>query len=272
MDRWLGLMIGNSRLHWAYVQEETSGTAIQRIWDTSHMSEENKIDSEPRQVSELYCMSSLKALLPLELKDLLADQPPIPLKIASVVPSQTPYWRTYPDSQIITLKDIPLTNLYSTLGIDRALAILGAWKDAQTSALVIDGGTALTLTGVNANGQLIGGAILPGLGLQMRSLHDQTAALPKTLFENEPHRWQRNTPDAIRSGVWYGLLAGVQGFINDWLRQYPNSTITFTGGDGKRLWQRTKEAIASQWPGTNVIYDPQIIFKGMIPNIIKYHS
>ena len=151
------------------------------------------------------------------------------------------------------------------MGIDRALALVGAWSEHQTSALVIDGGTAWTITGVDADGQFIGGAIVPGLRVQMRSLHQQTAALPKILLEEgEPiARWQTNTPDSIRSGVWYSLLAGIESFVWDWLHQYPDSAIVFTGGDGKRLWCAMREAIASQWPHTKVFYDPQIIFKGM---------
>ena len=256
MDRWLGLMIGNSRLHWAYYRSVDSEQRILQTWDSPHL----------RAVETSGSGHSVKPWtqeLPPELSHVLAESPPLPLRIASVVPDQTQYWSRYPNIRWITLKDIPLENLYATLGIDRALAALGAWHHHRTSVLVIDGGTALTLTGVGTNGALIGGAIMPGLRLQLRSLHHHTAALPDTALAQFPlSRWQTNTTDAIRSGVWHSLVAGVESFIEDWLATYPHSTIVFTGGDGQRLWKGRMDAIASQESATS-IYDPHVIFKGM---------
>lgn len=275
MDRWLGLMIGNSRLHWAYCSQDDSERLIQQTWDCQHLVKA-PIPTGQRRVTLLSVpLTDPLHSLPPKLRGLLTEQPPIPLLVASVVPDQTQYWQTYANIKLITLKDMPLANLYPTLGIDRALAVLGVWHNHQTSALVIDGGTALTLTGVDTDGRLIGGAILPGLGVQLRSLHQQTAALPDTSTDTALAglsllpRWQTNTTDAIRSGVWYSLLAGVQDFIRDWLSQYPDSDIVFTGGDGGRLWDALKGVIhakhrqTSASPPSRILYDPHVIFKGM---------
>jgi type III pantothenate kinase len=70
----------------------------------------------------------------------------LPLYLASVVPSQTALWQTYPDVHIITLDQVPLQGVYPTLGIDRALALWGAGETWGWPMLVIDAGTALTLT------------------------------------------------------------------------------------------------------------------------------
>ena len=86
--------------------------------------------------------------------------------LASVVPSQTALWQIYPNVHIINLDQIPLQGVYPTLGIDRALALWGAGKTWGFPMLVIDAGTAMTFTGADANQCLVGGAILPGLGLQ----------------------------------------------------------------------------------------------------------
>ena len=72
--------------------------------------------------------------------------------------------------EFIGLEDIPLEGLYPSLGVDRALALWGAGATWGFPCLVIDGGTALTLTGGNGDGFLVGGAILPGLRLQLQSL------------------------------------------------------------------------------------------------------
>ncbi|MEM9220258.1 MAG: pantothenate kinase [Cyanobacteria bacterium P01_F01_bin.150] len=268
MCRWLGLMIGNSRLHWAYCLQGNSEMHIQQTWDSPHLDVEVILDLQQTNNSSSAYLS-LANDLPLALRHLLTAQQTIPLLMASVVPDQAQLWLRYPEIRAIALADIPLKNLYPTLGIDRALALLGAWQSHwqshQTSSLVIDGGTALTVTGVDADGQLIGGAILPGLGLQLRSLHQHTASLPDIALNTfpSPPRWQTNTADAIASGVWYSLLAGIQDFIRDWLCQYPCSTIVFTGGDGEKLWSATKGAIALSHPNSTIIYDPHLIFKGM---------
>jgi len=67
--------------------------------------------------------------------------------------SQTALWQTYPDVHVITLNQVP--PVYPTLGIDRALALWGAGETWGWPMLVIDAGTALTLTGADADHCLV---------------------------------------------------------------------------------------------------------------------
>ncbi len=168
---WLALVIGNSRLHWGYFRDKH----LENTWDTEHLSQ------------------SIGLRIPSEF--LLPHIPQnLPLIVASVVPSQTKLWQSYPSINFLTLEAIPLKNLYSTMGIDRALGILGAGKRDHFPCLLIDAGTALTLTGVDPYDTFQGGAILPGLKLQFESLSTQTAALPRlSLPKKLPKRWAINT-------------------------------------------------------------------------------
>jgi type III pantothenate kinase len=126
---------------------------------------------------------------------------------------------------------------------------------------VIDAGTALTFTGVNQQQQLIGGAILPGLKLQLQSLGNQTAALPQIqLPQSLPIRWSTNTPQAIASGVIYTVLAGLHNFITDWYHQFPDSQIIFTGGDSSFLLQSLQKLFPAM--ATKINIDPNLIFWG----------
>jgi type III pantothenate kinase len=225
--KWLGLMIGNSHLHWAYFEQDI----LIKTWQTNHHS----------------------------ITDFLSN---IPLYLASVVPKQTELFLDYPNLKLLKLTDIPIKNLYPTLGIDRALAVLGSGENYGFPSLVIDGGTALTLTGVNQNKELIGGAILPGLGLQFQSLAIKTAALPRlNLPKTLPTRWAMNTQDAIASGIIYTLLTGIMGFIEDWLKQFPDSKIIFTGGDGEKLLGYLNELYPELTKSFK--FDPNLIFWGM---------
>ena len=258
-DRWLALSIGNSRLHWA----EFNGNDLQQTWDTPHLSAADVHELIATQFVE----RSTASLSPLSDSDTL-----ISLWIASVVPQQGQLWQEYAAAHFITLEQIPLAGLYLTLGIDRALAILGVIAIVGSPVLVIDAGTALTFTGADGK-QLIGGAILPGLGLQFQSLQQSTAALPNALptalpaSEERvappllPPRWALNTADAIASGIIYTLLAGLQAFVNDWWQQFPASPVLLTGGDCDRLYAyltATMPAMANK-----LTVEPHLIFWGM---------
>lgn len=272
---WLALMIGNSNLHWAWFQN----ALLRQSWDTPHLSAE-EVDCLIQHSFDFRscCMDcrdtwgkeiNFSFDRPLLAPDPLASMPffPMPLWIASVVPAQTQLWQGYAGTRLLALTDIPLQGVYSTLGIDRALALWGAANTLGLPTLVIDAGTALTFTGADAAGQLVGGAILPGLGLQIRSLTQHTTALPQIddqwdrLVGTVLPRWATNTPDAMLSGVLYTLLAGVVNFVEAWLQAYPNSTIAITGGDSNLLFRYCQH----QYPeriGT-MKRDPQLIFLGM---------
>ncbi|MEH1797688.1 pantothenate kinase [Nostoc sp.] len=233
---WLALEIGNSRLHWALFIGETLYSA----WDTDyfpqsviqHLAECQTLDDLLLAISSPHQQSNFLTNTP----PLCAfvSLPPYSLLLASVVPSQTAIWQSYPNIHVITLDQIPLTGVYPTLGIDRALALWGAGKTWGFPILVIDAGTALTFTAADANESLVGGAILPGLGLQFTTLGQKTGQLPLVEMQNLPSlpaRFALNTTEAIQSGVIYTILAGIKDFIEVWLQLFPNGKIVIKGGD-----------------------------------------
>jgi type III pantothenate kinase len=252
----LGLMIGNSRYHWAWFHN----SQLQGSWDTPYLSAE--------KIAALLSGVSISDFFPLLAKNFPTDlsSPEIdnsPIYLASVVPAQTEIWLKYPQVRPIGLGDLPLANLYSNLGIDRALAVLGAGRVYGNPVLVIDGGTALTFTGVDGSQNLVGGAIIPGLKLQLRSLDLGTAALsPLDLPAALPSRWSRDTQGAIASGVLYTTIAGIYDFMSDWWRQFPDSHTIFTGGDGETIFRYLSDRVhTSQRHYLN--YDRDVLFKGI---------
>jgi len=250
-SHWLALMIGNSRLHWAWFVEE----ALQFAWDTEYL-----------PVSVVQNLASCQNIADFS-REILApgtinmrSLPPIYL--ASVVPQATVIWRTYPNLREITLDQVPLQEVYPTLGIDRALAVWGAGAIWGFPALVIDAGTALTLTGANGDRTLVGGAIIPGVRLQLRSLGERTAALPLVdTTKSLPSRWALNTPESILSGVIYTLIAGIKDFVDAWWQKFPESCVAMTGGDRALLLN----CLQSEHPDitAKIIPAPHLIFQGM---------
>lgn len=250
---WLALMIGNSRLHWAFF----IGEKLCYAWDTQHLPA-----SVVQQLANCRTLDNFPLELPLNLIQDVNIGSCLPLYLASVVPSQTAIWQTYPHVHIITLDQVQLRGIYPTLGIDRALALWGAGETWGLPALVIDAGTAITLTGVDSNNCLFGGAILPGVKLQLQSLAQRTANLPLIpTSATLPQRWALNTPEAIASGIFYTLLAGIKDFIEAWRQQFEISYVVLTGGDRALLLQY----LQVQFPttGAGIIADPHLIFWGM---------
>ncbi|MBH8572652.1 pantothenate kinase [Nostocaceae cyanobacterium CENA369] len=263
---WLALEIGNSQLHWALF----NGEILDFTWDTEYLPE-----SVISQLAQCQTLNNLLlAIFPLhqrtevqrEQKEILAEAffSSPPLFLASVVPSQTTLWQTYPNIRVITLDQIPLRGVYPTLGIDRALALWGAGKTWGFPMLVIDAGTALTFTGADDNQCLVGGAILPGLGLQIATLGQKTGQLPLVETPNSaslPTRFALNTPEAIQSGIIYTLIAGIKDFIEAWWCLFPEGKIAIKGGDRTLLFnylQTLYPAIAS-----HLIVELNLTFWGM---------
>jgi type III pantothenate kinase len=249
----LGLSVGNSRYHWAWFLN----TKFQASWDTEYLSIDRYLDFLPIDCQRIINQYSLESAR-------------IPIYLVSVVPSQTSIWQQLPQVKLITLADVPLSNLYSTLGIDRALTIFGAGEVYGYPILVIDGGTALTMTGVDDKHRLIGGAILPGLRLQIRALSIGTAALPEIQLPMQlPPRWSNNTADSISSGILHTITSGIGDFIRDWQQLFPTSQIVFTGGDGELLtrYLHSNLAISSL---TQVRFDRDLLFYGL--SVILHYS
>ncbi|MEM1171706.1 MAG: pantothenate kinase [Cyanobacteria bacterium P01_H01_bin.35] len=249
-QKWLGLMIGNSRLHFGYFV----GAKLQNTWDNHHLQEKVIKSNIIEEMEEL-----LKSILETENINFNYG---MPLLIASVVPEQTTLWQTYPESDMITLDKLPLQELYPTLGIDRALAVLGAGTNLGWPILVIDAGTAITFTGADVQKQIMGGAILPGLRLQLSSLAKGTAMLPSIDIPVElPPRWAKQTSTAIQSGVIYTVLAGMKNYVVSWLEKFPDSKIVLTGGDRRILLSHFTTLFPEL--AATFIDAPDVIFWGM---------
>ncbi|MEM6837429.1 MAG: pantothenate kinase [Cyanobacteria bacterium P01_C01_bin.120] len=264
VDPWLGLVIGNTRLHWALFQ----GDALQGVWHTLPVTPEQAHRLVQQQFTapawrSLSIAQSIALELPKSLSramDAIASlSSPLPLYCASVVPAQTALWQAYPGLQVVTLADVPLADCYPSLGIDRALNLLGAGDRLGWPVIVVDAGTALTFT-AGVEGRFVGGAILPGLATQFAALTTETAALPQVEDDGQlPARWASTTAAAIRSGVIYGTLATIQTFVADWQRQHPNSKAVLTGGNGAQLyqWWRQVEGTAP------AVVEPNLTFWGL---------
>lgn len=194
------LLVGNSRWHWA---EREAGAL--RVW---HQAPPERLESTSwRDLEAWACVGALPP----------GDAPPAARRIG--------------------LEQVPLRRMPPWLGVDRALVGWQAWRRQGGGVLVADAGTCLSLTGVDGQGQFLGGRLSAGLALQLRSLGSATAALPERLDARavgaDDAAWPTQTAAAMRQGCLRACAAAV---ARGW-RERPDGAgaLWLTGGDGALL-------------------------------------
>lgn len=122
------------------------------------------------------------------------------------------------------------------VGIDRLLGAVAAnaLRAPDAAAIVLALGTALTVNFVSATGAFCGGAILPGIGMSARALHDFTDQLPlvpMTELHDPPPAVGNSTHAALRAGLYWGAVGAMRELIAQMSRDLPRPTeIYLTGG------------------------------------------
>ncbi len=96
----------------------------------------------------------------------------------------------------------------SQLGCDRWMALIAARHLLQQSCLVTNVGTAMTVDALSDSGQFLGGIILPGVNLMLRSLKENTAQLDDTAGSYQD--FPSNTNNAIFSGAIQSALGSIE--------------------------------------------------------------
>lgn len=133
------------------------------------------------------------------------------------------------------------------LGADRWAAIAGAWRAAASPGadrLVVDAGTALTADIVRADGQHLGGLIVPGYALMQAALSQATSDLARSAAAGRhapaatPARLATNTRTAIEEGAVNALCGMIERVLHVHQRQTAATCVLLTGGDAERLQER----------------------------------
>jgi type III pantothenate kinase len=125
-----------------------------------------------------------------------------------------------------------------TLGADRVADACGAVSLYPGEAcLVIDAGTCITVDFIDAEGIYHGGAILPGLKMQLQALNTFTAKLPLIDLEEVEKApvLGRSTEESILAGTLGATLLALAGYVTLYKEKTPNLRVLLTGGDAERL-------------------------------------
>lgn len=128
------------------------------------------------------------------------------------------------------------TSQLQGIGNDRLLGLMGARFYCDPPIMTIDCGTATTINLLNSDSVCIGGAILPGIFTQFRSLTENTSALKKIKLKHVESFFGKNTNDAISSGILNGTTSLIKDFVHQAKIELgtDNLNIFLTGGNS--IW------------------------------------
>ncbi len=150
--------------------------------------------------------------------------------------------------------DIRLENPGQT-GADLVVADVAALREHKPPLIVIDMGTATTMSVLDENGAHIGGCIIPGVRVSMDALTDKTALLPGLQLDQPKRAIGRNTIDAMRSGIMMGTACMLDGMVARMEAELgAKTTVVITGGIAKFIAPLCK---------TPMIYDKDLLIKGL---------
>jgi pantothenate kinase type III len=161
-----------------------------------------------------------------------------PIWLSSSRPAATAALQSNPalatDLRIVTAAQVPLARDTSGTGSDRLLAALAATHRANGACLIADLGTAWTLDCVDAERVFRGGAIGPGLSVQVNAL---AAACPHldAPAKDDSDAIPRNTASAVRAGTLLAIAHALQGLAASWQDTIGPAPRYLTGGDARLL-------------------------------------
>jgi len=102
----------------------------------------------------------------------------------------------------------------ASVGADLIVDSVAGLKDYGAPLILIDMGTATTVTVVDKDGSFIGGMILPGARVSLDSLVNRTSQLPTISIEPSKNVVGKNTVDCMKSGIVNGQAAMLDGLID----------------------------------------------------------
>jgi len=117
------------------------------------------------------------------------------------------------------------------VGADRVVDAVAVYKLYGAPACVVDFGTATTFDAISRNGEYLGGAIAPGIGIAAEALFSRTAKLPRIDLVRPPGPIGRNTVHSMQSGLIFGYVGLVEGMVTRFRRELgEDMRVIGTGG------------------------------------------
>ncbi len=141
------------------------------------------------------------------------------------------------------------------LGADLVANAVAAYHRFHSACIIVDFGTATTFSAVSRQGDFLGVAIAPGLGVAAEALSSRTAQLPRVSLVPPPAAIGKNTVHSMQSGLVFGYVGLVEGLIGRIRAELGGEVqVVATGGLSRILAPHTDQI--------NVV-DPWLTLEGL---------
>ena len=201
---------------------------------------EARVQTDTVKTSDEYCIQ-LKTLLDVYGVDIKKIEGSI---VASVVPQvlnsvQTAIKKLTGTAPLVVGPGIKtglniLIENPASVGADLVVGAVAALRGHEPPLIVIDMGTATTMTVLNEKGAVIGGSVIPGVKISLDALTQRTALLPGIQLDQPKAAIGRNTIDCMRSGIMLGSACMLDGLIDRMEEELGcKTTVIATGGIAK---------------------------------------
>ncbi len=140
------------------------------------------------------------------------------------------------------------------VGADRIVNALAAHRLYGGPAIVVDFGTATTFDAISADGDYLGGAIAPGIGISSKALFQFAAKLPHIELVRPRSAVGKNTIASMQSGILFGYVGLVEGLITRFHQELGPSRVVATGGLAEIIARETKMI---------EVVDPRLTLEGL---------
>lgn len=151
----------------------------------------------------------------------------------------------------IPIRYRPVTDV----GADRLADAVATFRRYGAPAIIVDFGTATTFDALSREGEYIGGAIAPGIGISLDALFQAAARLQRVELVKPPSVIGQTTTESIQSGVIYGFVGQVEGIVQRMRAELgADARVVATGG--------LAELIAAE-TGVIDVVDPFLTLDGL---------
>ncbi len=142
------------------------------------------------------------------------------------------------------------------LGSDRVADAVAAVNDYPCPLIIIDMGTATTISVIDGDKNFLGGMIIPGLRVSLDSLTMRTSQLPKISLDPPKKVIGSNTIDCMKSGIIYSTASSIDGVIERIEEELGEEcTVISTGGLARAIIPYCRHEI---------VIDDQLLLKGLM--------
>ena len=150
------------------------------------------------------------------------------------------------------------------LGSDLVVAAAAGIREYPVPQIIIDLGTATTLSVVDSKKNYIGGVIMTGMAVSADALTSKTAQLPRIAFEKPKKVIGSNTVECMKSGIMYSTAGAIDEIIRRMEEELGEKcTVIATGGLAPLIVPICR---------TDIILDEDLLLKGLAVIYEKNHK